>query len=328
MSRLRHALILAGVLIGASPGISLAQPQNYPNRSVSVLVPFTAGGITDVLGRIVANALSERFSNPFIIDNKPGGGTVLAAVAASRAEPDGYTLLMAPNGTISVFPTLYKSLPYNPLKDFKPIALVGSAPFVLLANPDFPAKSVQELVKLAKAKPKAINYGSGGVGTNGDLFMEMLQSIMDFQMTSIAYRGSVPQLTDTMSGQVSVGFADAASATALVQAGKLRALAVSTSKRLDTLPDVPTLAEAGVPGFDAEAWQMLLAPSQTPDAIVNLLNVEANKIIKTPEMRERFAKIGLVPGGDGDVKTLTQYIRSETIRWGAVIKNAGLAGSL
>jgi len=305
-----------------------AQSEDYPKKPVTIYVPFAPGGITDVLGRLVAQELSISMNGQFIVENKPGGGTSIATMATIKAEPDGYTLLMVPNATLATNPTLYKSLPYHPLTDLKPIALIGSIPFLLLVNPQFPAKTVQDLIKMAKESPGKLNYGSGGAGTNGAIFMDMFQTMTGTKMVHIPYRGSTPQLADTIAGQVQLGFADASTTKELVRSGKLRALAVSTAARFDGLPDVPTLAEAGVPNFAAESWQMLVGPGKMPVAIADLLNAKINAFISKPEVDKRMRDIGVIPGGKRNVKQLTEFVQSEEKRWGDVIRKAGLAGTL
>ena len=326
--RIAPLVALAGTAVLALIAAPLsAGAETYPSRQVAILVPYAPGGITDVLGRIVAQELSARLGKPFIVENKPGAGTVLAALDLTHATSDGYTLMMAPNGTLAMNPTLYKSLPYN-IKDLKPVALVGSLPFVLLANPQLPVKSVQDLIALAQAKPGTLNYGSGGIGTNGDVFMKLFQSISGINMVHVPFRGSAPQLTATLANQVQVGFVDASSASELVKSGQLRALAVSSAKRFSGLPDVPTMQEAGVKGFDAGSWQMLVAPAATPEPILELLNSKVNAIIGTPQVSAQITKLGVVPGGQENVAQLQAFVNAEATRWGGVITKAGLAGSL
>ncbi len=304
-----------------------ARAETYPSRQVTILVPYAPGGITDVLGRIVAQELSARLGQTFVVQNKPGAGTVLAALDLSHATPDGYTLMMAPNGTLAMNSTLFKSLPYD-TKDLKPVAMVGSIPFVLLANPQLPVKSVQDLIALAKAKPGALNYGSGGAGTNGDVFMKLFESISDINVVHVPFRGSAPQLTATLANQVQIGFVDASSASQLVKTGQLRALAVSSAKRFSGLPDVPTMEEAGVKGFDASSWQMLVAPAATPAPVLELLNSNVNAIIGTPQVGAQMAKLGVAPGGQENIAQLQAFVDAQVARWSGVITKAGLAGSL
>jgi tripartite-type tricarboxylate transporter receptor subunit TctC len=318
--------LTASVLAVLAASVS-AQSQDYPKRPVAIYVPYAPGGITDVLGRIVADQLSAQMPAPFVVENRPGGGTSVATVATIKAEPDGYTLLIAPNGTLAINPTLYKSLPYNPL-DLKPLALIGSIPFALIVNPKLQVRSVQDLIKMARENPGKLNYGSGGAGTNGAIFMDMFESMTGTKMVHVPYRGSNPQLADTVAGQVQLGFVDANSAKQLVNAGKLRALAVSSTQRFEGLPDVPTLAEAGVPNFNAESWQMLVGPAKIPAATARLLNSKVNAIINMPAVRKRMSSLGVIPGGKRDLGELVKFVEAEAARWGDVIRKAGLAGTL
>lgn len=307
--------------------ISLASAEDYPTRPVTILVPFAPGGYTDLLARLIAQKMSEKLGKPFVVENRPGGGTLVAAVATARAAPDGYTLLMAPNGTVATNPTLYKSLPYNPLKDFAPVSLVASGPLVLLVNPAVPAKTLAELIKLAKEKPGALNYGSPSGGANIAVFMSMLQSLAGIKLTEIPYRGVVPMLSDAIAGRIQVLFADLASSKGFIAEGKLRALAISTRQRFKGAPEIPTIAESGVPDFDAGAWQMLLAPANTPKEIVALLNTNINSVVQSPEINDSITKFGLIADGKGNPDELRKFCEAEIARWGEVLRQAGMAGT-
>lgn len=300
---------------------------DYPARSVTILVPFAPGGYTDLLARLVAQKMSEKSGKPFVVENRPGGGTLVAASATARAAPDGYTLLMAPNGTIATNPTLYKSLPYDPLKDFIPVSLVASGPLVLLVNPAVPAKNLQELIKLAKEKPGTLNYGSPSGGANIAVFMSMLQNLAGIKLTEIPYRGVVPMLSDAIAGRIQVLFADLASSKGFIAEGKLRALAISTRQRFKGTPDIPTIAESGVPNFDAGAWQMILAPANTPKDVVSFLNTNINSIVQSPEINNSIMKFGLIPDGQGTPDELRKFCEKEVARWGDVLRQAGMAGT-
>jgi tripartite-type tricarboxylate transporter receptor subunit TctC len=326
MSRISALLALAAfiALLAQTPR---AAAQDYPTRSATIVVPFAPGGYTDLLARLVAQKLSERLGKPFVVENKPGGGTVVAAVSVSKATPDGYTLMIVPNGTIATNPTLYKSLPYNPLTDFVPVALVASGPLVMLVNPDVPAKSVADLIKLAKEKPGSLNYGSPTGGANIAVFMNMFQGLAGIKMTEIPYRGVVPMLTDAIAGRIQVLFADIASSRGFVTEGKLRALGVSTQQRFKETPEIPTIAEAGLPGFNAAAWQMIVAPAKTPRHVVALLNKNINAIVNAPDINETIVKYGLIPDGNSNPEELVKFSAAEAARWGDVIKQAGLAGT-
>jgi len=321
---LKFFVVLFLILAAQAARVSAA---DYPMRPVTIIVPFAPGGYTDLLARLVAQKLSERLGNSFVVENRPGGGTVVAAVAVSRAAPDGYTLLMVPNGTIATNPTLYKSLPYDPLKDFMPVSLVASGPLVLLVNPEVPANTVPELIKIAKEKPESLNYGSPSGGANIAVFMSMFQNLAGIKMTEIPYRGVVPMLTDAIAGRIQVLFADYASSRSFIANGRLRALGVSTRQRFKGTPEIPTIAESGVPEFDASAWQMLVAPAKTPKEIVALLNLHINAIVKSPEVNDAITKYGLIPDGNGTPDELLKFCQSEATRWGDVLRQAGIAGT-
>jgi len=327
MSKIRALTFFVALVLtlpAQPPQVSAA---DYPSRPVTIVVPFAPGGYTDLLARLVAHNLSERLGKSFVVENRPGGGPVVAAVAVSRAVPDGYTLLMVPNGTIATNPTLYKSLPYDPLRDFMPVSLVASGPLVLLVNPELPAKTVSELIKIAKEKPGSLNYGSPSGGANIAVFMSMFQNLAGIKMTEIPYRGVVPMLTDAIAGRIQVMFADYASSRGFIAEGKLRALGVSTRQRFKGTPDIPTIAESGVPGFDASAWQMLVAPAKTPKEVVALLNSNINAIVKSPEISDAITKFGLMPDGNGTPDELLKYCQIEVTRWGDVLRQAGIAGT-
>lgn len=324
MRSLTCVVALAGALASQ---ISSVCAEDYPARTVTILVPFAPGGYTDLLARLVAQKMSEKSGKPFVVENRPGGGTLVAASATARAAPDGYTLLMAPNGTIATNPTLYKSLPYDPMKDFVPVSLVASGPLVLLVNPAVSAKNLQDLIKLAKEKPGALNYGSPSGGANIAVFMSMLQNLAGIKLTEIPYRGVVPMLTDAIAGRIQVLFADLASSKGFITEGKLRALAISTRQRFKGAPDIPTIAESGVPEFDAGAWQMILAPANTPKATVSYLNSNINTIVQSAEISDSITKLGLIPDGKGSPEELRKFCETEITRWGDVLRQAGIAGT-
>jgi tripartite-type tricarboxylate transporter receptor subunit TctC len=327
--RLRTVFAPLGlVAILAMAGIHpvAAQDSSYPNKATTIIVPFAPGGVTDFLARLVGEKLSERFGKSYVIENKGGGGMIVGAVAASKAAPDGYTLLMATNGTLAINPTFYRALPYMPLKDLVPVSLVGSLPFVLLVNPTLPVKNIRDLIDLAKQKPGQLNFASGGVGSSGHMFGELLQTAAGIKLVHVAYRGNTQALTDLVAGRIQIVFSDIGSSAALVQAGKLRALAVTTPERFPGTPDIPTLAEAGVPGYSAESWQMLVAPAGTPSAILTKLNTETNRVISSPEVREKLLQMGVTPKGTGTTGELSKFVQSEMERWGAVVRDAGFAG--
>lgn len=311
---------LAGLLL-ALPALA-AGPDGYPSRPVAIVVPFAPGGGSDNVARLLASRLAERSKGTFIIDNKPGAGTNIGNEAASRAAADGYTLLLG-QVTLAINPFLYKSLRYNVQKDFVPIAQVATSPTVLVVTNALPAKNLQEFVAYARANPGKVNFGSGGSGTSVHLAGELFASVTSSPMTHVPYKGSAQAITDLMGGQIQAVFDTAPSALPHITGGKVRALAVTGSKRLAELPNVPTFAEAGVAGFDAPAWYGLLAPAKTPAAIVQYLNGELAEILREPATLRRLAQLGLTPAG-GSPETFANMMRQESERWSAVIRKANV----
>src|SRR5713101_935918 len=248
-------VLLIGLVFGMSPEGVWAQEraQDYPSRQVSFIVPFAPGGGTDILGRLFGQKLSDRFGKSFVIENRPGAGTVTAAVQVAKSAPDGYTIMMATSGTMAMNPTLYKKLPYDPGKDLVLVALICNVPFVLVVNPALPVNSVADLVKLAKERP--LSYGSGGAGAFHHLMGELFKTTMGVPMTHVPYKGTLPALNDVIAGHIELMFSDLAPAYPLIQAGKVRALGVTTAQRAASAPEIPPLAEIGAPGFDWAAWQ-------------------------------------------------------------------------
>jgi tripartite-type tricarboxylate transporter receptor subunit TctC len=302
-----------------------AAAQDYPTRPVTILVPFAAGGGTDILARAVAQRLEQRLGKPFVIENRVGAGTVLAAGAAAKATPDGYTLMQATSGTLAMNGAIFKSLPYDPAKDLIPVALVAAVPFVLLVNADLPVRSVADLVKLAKEKP--LSYGSGGPGAFHHLNTELFSTMTGIKMSHVPYRGSAPALIDLVAGHIQVLFTDLAPAIELVRSNKVRVLGITTAEPAAAAPDIPPLAKAGLPGYDTAAWQMLVAPAGTPKPILTKLNAEVNALVNTAEVKKQFIDLGLIPIGKGNLEELAAYTKSEVTRWSKVINDAGIAGT-
>ncbi|MGA9010012.1 MAG: tripartite tricarboxylate transporter substrate binding protein [Xanthobacteraceae bacterium] len=299
----------------------------YPTRAVKIIVPFAPGGVTDLLARVVAQKLSQKFGQPVTVENKGGAGTIVAAVATSEAPADGYTLMLATGSTMSINSTLYKRLPYNPDTELTPVAFVASSPFLLITNPDLPVKNVEDLIKLAKAEPGKLNYGTGGVGSTVSVLPALMKSMTGTRMTEVPYRGTMPALTDTMAGQIQFMFVDIAAGEGVVKENKVRVLGISTAKRFEGLPDVPTIAESGVPGFDGDSWQMIVAPAKTPKDIVTKLNAAIGEIVAQPDFREQMIKLGAVPGRKDSPEGLRSFVNAETTRWGKVLTDAGMAHS-
>jgi tripartite-type tricarboxylate transporter receptor subunit TctC len=319
-------ILLIGVsLLAADRAWSQSPAQDYPNRQVNFVVPFAPGGGTDILGRLVGQKLSERFGHPFVVENRPGAGTVTAAVQVAKSVPDGYTIMMATSGTMAMNTTLYKKLPYDPGKDLVLAALICNVPFVLVVNPALPVASVADLVKLAKERP--LSYGSGGAGAFHHLMGELFKTTLNIPMTHVPYKGTLPALNDVVAGHIQLMFSDLAPAYPLIQAGKLRALGVTTAQRAAAAPELAPLTEVGVPGFDWAAWQSVAVPGGTPKEIVAKLNGAVNAAIAEPEVTKQLVGLQFIPIGKGSPGELDRFVASETTRWAKVLQQAGVAGS-
>jgi tripartite-type tricarboxylate transporter receptor subunit TctC len=299
-----------------------AAAADYPSRPVTIAVAFTPGGPSDVLSRIVGRRLNEILHQPFIIENRPGAGGNIAAEQVAHAAPDGYTLLMGNNSILATNAALYKKLNYDPVKDFIPISMVGSQANILVVNPNVPANSMQELIALAKASPGALNFASSGYGAAAHLAGELFKTRAGINIVHVAYKGAAPALQDVLSGHVQMMFATAASVIGLIKAGKVRALAVTTPKRTALLPDLPTVAELGLPGFDATTWHGLVAPAGTPHDIIQTLAFSTAEALKDPTTRKSLEDLGVDVVGDTP-KEFEAYIKSEIPKWTEVVKNSG-----
>ena len=301
--------------------------QSYPSRPVTVVVPYAAGGGLDLVARVLAQKLSERTRQSFFVENKLGAGGVIAANDVAKSTPDGYTIFAGSSTQLAIQVTLHKILPYDPATDFVPIALVASVPFVLIVHPSLPAQTAGDLIKLARERPGQLSFGSSGVGGPPHLYMELLQTMTGTQMTHIPYKGTAQAILDVVAGRVPILMSDVAPAAPLIKAGTVRALGVSSTTRVATLPDVPPIAENGVPGFDAVAWIMLVAPAASPPAVVDKLHADLKAIVAMPETQQKFAELGVIPIDTPPVLTLQSFVKSEIGRWGKVVEHAGLAGS-
>src|SRR5712691_3077491 len=320
-------VLLIGLVFGVPPEGVWAQEraQDYPSRQVSFIVPFAPGGGTDILGRMFGQKLSDRFGKPFVVENRPGAGTVTAAVQVAKSAPDGYTIMMATSGTMAMNPTLYKKLPYEPGKDLVLAALICNVPFVLVVNPSLPVNSIADLVKLAKEKP--LSYGSGGAGAFHHLMGELFKTTLGIPMTHVPYKGTLPALNDVVAGHIQLMFSDLAPAYALIQAGKVRALGVTTAQRAAAAPEIAPLAEVGLPGFDWAAWQSVAAPGATPKDIIAKLNGAVNAAIVEPDVAKQLVGLQFIPLGKRSPEELDRFVKSETVRWARVLQQAGVAGS-
>jgi tripartite-type tricarboxylate transporter receptor subunit TctC len=318
--RLRiRPLLLAAAL--ALP-LSCALAQTYPSRPVRLIVPFAPGGFTDVVARILGQKLSEAMGQQFVIENKAGAGSTIGSDLVAKSPPDGYTLLMV-SSTHVISTWIYKSLPYDPIKSFTVITKLVDSPYVLLVNPKVPARNVQEFVALAKAAPDTIHYASSGNGSAQHLMGGLFVAMTGAPLKHVPYRGSSGAATDLVAGVVESSFAGVPNALAQVPQGRLKALAVTTARRIPQLPDVPTLQEAGVPGYEASVWLALLAPAGTPPEIVNRLNTEIAKLMNSPETRKALFDAGVEPT-PSTPQAMTDYMVQELARWGKVVKDTGV----
>lgn len=296
-----------------------ALAQEYPSRPVRIIVPSPPAGGTDIVGRVLAEHFTKAFNQQFFVENKPGAGNMIGIEAAARATPDGYTLLMTAS-TLALNSVLYKKVPYDPLKDFAPITLAATAPNILIVNPSLPVKTTADLIALAKQKPGALSYGTPGIGTSPHLCMELLKYLAHIDVTHVPYRGTAAAVTDVMSGQIQLAFATALTAKPQVDAGRVRALAVSGPRRVAAMPNVPPVGDA-VPGYEAMQWYGFLAPAGTPGAIIERLNAEANKALGSQEMKQRLAADGAEPLGSTPAE-FGAFIRREIEKWSRVVEAA------
>ena len=307
--------------IGVQIGQAAAQ-DNYPSHPVRIVVPSPPAGGTDIIARVLAQHLSKALGQQFFVENRPGAGNMIGIESVARSPADGYTLLMVPS-TLALNSVLYKRVNYDPIGDFAPITLAATAPNVLIVNPSVPAKTLTELIALAKMKPGELVYGTPGIGTSPHMSMELLKSMAGLDIRHIPYRGTAPAVTDIISGQIHTMFATALTATAQVEAGKVRALAVSGPKRIEAMPNVPPVSEAGVPGYEAMQWYGLVAPAGTPDVVIARLYAEVTRALRTGEMKEKLAADGAEPVGSTSAE-LAALIKSELAKWARVARTANI----
>jgi len=313
--------LLLGLFVGLAASPVLAQ--DYPTRTITFICPFPAGGGTDILTRMLAQELQDKLKQTVIVENRLGAGTVIAAQAVARSAPDGHTLLLAPVTTLAIGPSIYKSLPYDTVKDFAPIGLVGSAQFVLVAHPSLGASTLPELIALIKRRSGQLSYGTSGASTPHHLFMEMFLKAIDAKAQHVPYRGSAPALTGVITGEIQMMMVDLAVALPHIREGKVKAYAVPSPTRAPTVPDIPTIAEAALPGFGARGWFSVVARAGTPRPIVDRLNGTLTAYLKRPDVNERLQAQAI------DVLTstpdeLAAFIPSEIAKWAQVVKDAGI----
>jgi len=317
--------LMSAALVGAvTLGHGNLMAEDYPNHPLTVVVPYAAGGGTDFIARTLAPGLAQRLGQPVVILNKPGAGTVTgASYVAKNVAPDGYTLLLATSTTMAINASLYRSLSYDPVKNFKPVALICTVPFALVVNPALPVHSVRDLVNLAKERPDGLTFASAGPGSPHHLFAELLRSMTGIAMRHVPYKGSAPALVDVVAGHVDLMFTDLPPALSLIAEGKLRALGLSSASRAHATPQIPPLAEAGVPGFDASAWQMVVAPQDTPDDVLRRLHAELKHVLASPGQQKQFVDFGLIPLDSPAPDELERFVSSEIALWAKVVGQSG-----
>jgi len=327
MRTISRLALMGVVFLAGSADCAQAQAPSHSNRPVTFVVPYAPGGATDILARMLGQKLAQRLGKPFIIENRPGASAVTAATAVAHAVPDGYTIMMASSTPMALNVILRKNLPYDPTKDLTPLALIARVPYVLVVNPALAIHSVEDLVKLAKSKPGEVTYGTPGAGTFHHLNTEMLKTRFELNLVHVPYKGTVPALNDIIGGHIALMFSDLPPALPLIQAAKLRAIGVTTAQRVQAAPDIPPLAEVGIPGYDASSWHMVVTTGNTPNEIVDKLHQELRAIMDDPAIRQALITDGAIPQTSPVPDELKRFVQSEIVRWGKVVENAGIAGS-
>ena len=313
--------LMAGITLAAAALCGSAQAQGYPSKPVTIVVPFAPGGATDIMARQLAERLHKRLGQPVIVENKAGAGTMIASEYVAKAAPDGHTVLLAAS-SLGIAPSLYSKVNYDPVKDFTPISLVASVVHVLEVHPSVPARNVAELIAWIKANPGKVNYGSVGAGTSTHLESELFNTMAGVKMTHVPYKGSAPALMDLVGGNLQVMFDAWASSGPFIKDGKTRLLAVTTAQRSKILPDVPTVAESGLPGYEAMPWLGFVAPAGTPAAVVGKFHAELMEVLKEPEVQEKFRSLGLDIIGNTP-QEFGEFIKKDIVKWAKVIKESG-----
>ena len=315
-------VLTVSALLSLAPAAAYAQ-DNYPERPTRIVVPTAPGGPSDIGARLIAQELTKRWGRQVVVDTRPGAGSIIGSEIVARAPPDGYTLLLTPS-TLAINPATYKSMPYDAVRDFAPITQTHFVPSLILLHPSVPAKSVQELVALAKARPGEILYGSSGHGTNPHLVIELFASKTQIRLTHVPYKGTAPGLIETLAGRVAmIATSSMALTVPHVRSGRLRALGITTATRSAALPDIPTITEAGVPGYEAVQWSGLLAPAATPQNLIVRLHREVTAILRTPEIRHRLATDSAEVVA-GTPEQFAEFLKAELVKWAAVVKAAGI----
>ena len=318
---MKRSSIVIGIVIGCCTA-SAAMSQTYPTRPVRLIVPSSPGGGTDISARIIAPKLSEYLGQQVVVENRPGAGTMIGGEVVAKSPPDGHTLLMCVS-TLAINPAVYRKVPYEALRDFAPITLAVTLPNVIVGHPSLPARNVKELLALARARPGELTFASAGLGTSPHLSMELFLSLTRTKMLHVPYKGSGPGVTDLIAGQVQVMAPNMLSAYPHIKSGRMRAYGVTSAKRAAGAPEIPTIAEAGVPGYEAVQWYGVLAPAATPRAIVTRLHGEIVKVLQQPDVKDRLGKDGAEPVGSTP-EEFAAFIRAETVKWAKVVRDAGI----
>ena len=319
---IRNAVRFLAPIAIAFAGLAHAQ-DDYPNRPVRIIVPFAPGGSTDVVARILAEKLGTELKQNFVVENRSGAGGNIGADAVAKAAPDGYTLLMGTTGVLAINKYLYKDLSYDAERDLAPVSYTSLITNILVVNPQVPVRTVAELVQLARAKPGSLTFASSGAGSSTHLSGELFKSMAGVDILHVPYKGSSQALVDVMAGQVTMLFDNAPSSMPFIEQGKLRAVAVTSTKRLANLPDVPTIDEAGVKGYESLSWSGIAAPAATPRRVIDRLNATIEKILRSDDVKQRFAALGVEPVG-GPPEAFARHIRAESEKWGRVVKAANI----
>src|SRR5262245_18051673 len=319
--------LIVAALVAFAQWIPTACAQDYPTRPVTLIAPWPPGGAVDTLCRMLGQKLSDRLGKTVLIENRPGAGSVIGVAATARAAPDGYTMVMDGSSSLATRMTICKKLPYDPTKDFTPLDLIAHIPSVLLVNPALPARSVAELIQLAKDKPGQLSYASGGSASPHHLYTELFKTMAGIEMAHVPYKGSAPALTDVVAGHIPLMLGDVVASLPLIREEKVRALAVSSGTRVPSAADIPTIAESGVAGYQAAGWVMILAPANTPKPIVTRLHTELKGIVALPDIQRELIKFGTIPLDSPSPEEQQRFINSEIVRWSKVVHQAGIAGT-
>ena len=323
LMRLTRAALAVALAFAVAQTLARAQDASYPNRPIKMLVGFGAGGGTDIVARIMAQKMSESLGQSIVVENRTGASGMIAAEDEAKSTPDGYTLMMGSQTTYAVAPALYRKVAFDAAKDFSGVGMSGASPLVLVVNPSFAAHSVKDVIAMAKANPGKINFGTGGLGTTPHMSAELFQYTAGIKMVHVAYRGEAPAINDLLAGQIPLMFANLSAVMGNLKAGTVRALAVTGAQRSPSAPDIPTVAEAALPGFEAETWWGIVAPAGTPPAILAKLNASARQALANDDTKKRFADLGMTNGGSSPDE-LDAYIKSEIAKWSKVIKDANI----